>query len=87
MPENNGVLESVTVAMSDAVGKLASRKFGIAIAGMYFLQQMQAPTWQIFGLGAGALASQFALDAIERLWLKTDLPDNGNGGDSGMVKT
>jgi len=66
-------------ALAATVSKLASRKFGVAVVAMWFLQSMGAPTWQVFGVAVAALSSQLVLDLCERLKLGKDLPDNGNG--------
>lgn len=79
MAENNNTPVNVEAAISQAVGKVMGRKFGIAVVGMWMLASVKAPAWMVWGLAIAALACQLVLDAIERFWLKRDIPDNGNG--------
>jgi len=46
----------------DVVGKLTSRKMGIAFAGIGALLYIKAPSWQIMALAAVAIAIQGMLD-------------------------
>jgi len=74
-------------ALVDAIGKMSGRKNGAAIIGMAFLAGIQAPSWQIFGLAAGAILLQFGLDAWEVYRTGADQADNGNGNGGQHVET
>ena len=94
-PNGNGVPANFEAAVAQAVPKIMGRKFGVAVVAMWMLSSTVTAlvavsdpnvrsailkiAWMIFGVAGIAIGAQLALDAIERFWLKKDLPDNGNG--------
>jgi amino acid transporter len=79
---------NLETAITDAIGKIAGRKNGVAIVGMAFMYAMGADAWQIFGLGLAAILFQFILDMYEIKKVGKDLSDfsNGNGNCNGNGK-
>ncbi len=82
MAENQGMIETMTGAMSQAILNVAHRKVGIAVVGMWLLSK--APTAEeqtlICLLCIVALGAQLIQDVVEVIWTGKDLPDtNGNG--------
>ena len=72
-----GIFEALLTSVAETISKSVGRKQVVCIACMGFLYVMEAPTWQVFGIGCGGLGTQFLLDAIERILLHKDLPENG----------
>jgi hypothetical protein len=78
MTENQGMIETMTGAMSKAVEKLSSRKVGIAIVSMWLMKDAPTPEVQklIFWLCVVALGTQLVQDVVEVIWTGKDLPDS-----------
>jgi len=78
MAENNqGMVETMTDAISKAVEKLSSRKVGIALVGMWLISnttELESRSF-IFWLCIVALATQMVQDVVEILWTGKDLPE------------
>ena len=80
--ENLGVVETVVTAIAKMIARLGSRKIGVAIVGMYFLEKIQAPAWMMFGVIVAALSYQGVMDiySIYKTGDETNgYRDNGNG--------
>lgn len=56
-------------SIAKAIENVGHKKFGIAIIGMFLLIQVQAPSWQVFGLGVASVGSELILDMV-RSWMQ-----------------